>query len=158
MEHVDSPVLLRRAEVAELPALSDLALRSKAHWGYDAAFIAACKDDLTITPADLAQQSYVVAERAGAPLGFYGLRVDDHVAQLTNLFVEPAAIGQGIGRRLWQHAVALARELGAPAVLIDSDPFAEPFYLRMGARRVGEVPSTVIPGRMLPLLRYDLPE
>ncbi|WP_067619878.1 hypothetical protein [Alicyclobacillus acidiphilus] len=39
---------------------------------------------------------------------------------------------------------------------IRPDPNAEPFYLAMGAQRVGEVPSGSIPGRMLPLLQYLL--
>ena len=39
---------------------------------------------------------------------------------------------------------------------IQSDPYAEGFYLAMGAVRVGELESTVTPGRMLPLLRFDL--
>jgi hypothetical protein len=37
---------------------------------------------------------------------------------------------------------------------IASDPFAEGFYRRMGARRVGVVPSTPR-GRTLPLLLLD---
>ena len=39
---------------------------------------------------------------------------------------------------------------------IHSDPFAEGFYLRNGAIRIGETPSGSIPGRLLPLLRLDL--
>lgn len=50
----------------------------------------------------------------------------------------------------------VARALGLSSLLIDADPNAEGFYLRMGAERVGEVPSGSISGRMLPLLRYGL--
>jgi hypothetical protein len=42
-------------------------------------------------------------------------------------------------------------------VLIDADPFAEGFYLAMGAERIGEVASDALPGRMLPQLRVLLP-
>jgi hypothetical protein len=37
-----------------------------------------------------------------------------------------------------------------------SDPQAEGFYLAMGARRAGASESTVTPGRMLPLMRFQL--
>jgi len=39
--------------------------------------------------------------------------------------------------------------------MIDADPNAEGFYLKMGAERVGESPSGSIPGRMLPLLQVS---
>ncbi len=39
---------------------------------------------------------------------------------------------------------------------IQSDPHAEGFYLRLGARRTGEAPSQSIPGRLLPMLEFDL--
>ena len=34
----------------EAAALSGLALRSKGYWGYDAAFLDACRAELTLTP------------------------------------------------------------------------------------------------------------
>jgi hypothetical protein len=39
---------------------------------------------------------------------------------------------------------------------VQSDPHAESFHLRMGCRKVGELESSSIPGRMLPLLVYDI--
>jgi hypothetical protein len=42
-------------------------------------------------------------------------------------------------------------------LLILSDPFAEAFYARLGAVRIGEGPSDAIPGRLLPLLEYAIP-
>ncbi len=45
-----------------------------------------------------------------------------------------------------------AEALGYAVIFIGSDPHAEPFYLARGAERVG----SVLPGRMLPLLRFDV--
>ncbi len=74
------------------------------------------------------------------------------------LFVEPAAIGRGIGRALWQHLVAEARRLELAKVTIESDPNAEAFYRAMGATTVGTAPSASIPGRRLPLMELALGE
>jgi hypothetical protein len=41
-------------------------------------------------------------------------------------------------------------------MVIESDPGAEPFYVRMGARRTGVVASTVEEGRFLPVLEAGL--
>lgn len=148
---------IRRARPAEAAVLSALALRSKAHWGYDAKFLAACRDDLTLTADDIAASTVYVYDGMEVPLGFYRLvLLDGGVAELDALFVEPAAMGQGVGRRLWRHAVATARELECSEMVWQSDPQAEAFYLAMGARRVGDSPSTVMPGRMLPLMHFQL--
>jgi len=70
---------------------------------------------------------------------------------IEDLWLYPRLIGRGIGRRLFEHALLTARELGFESLLIESDPNAEGFYLAMGAMRVGERRSPS--GRTLPLLR-----
>jgi hypothetical protein len=50
----------------------------------------------------------------------------------------------------------VAHSLGVRCVRIQADSFAEPFYLRQGAVRIGEAPSDAIPGRKLPLLCFEL--
>ncbi|TQJ09749.1 acetyltransferase (GNAT) family protein [Lapillicoccus jejuensis] len=148
---------LRPGTPGEARLLSDLALRSKAHWGYDAAFLAACRDDLTLG-AGAAERS-VVAEADGRVAGFHLLLAEDseaRVGRLEMLFVDPAALGGGVGRLLVQDAVSRAAARGWRTLRLDADPHAEAFYLRLGARRVGEVPSTAVPGRVLPLLELDV--
>ncbi len=76
---------------------------------------------------------------------------------LEHLWILPERIGQGIGRALFQHAVERAAARGATSLTIEADPHAEPFYLHMGATRVGAVTSEVDGQRReLPLLVYDL--
>ena len=153
----DADAAIRRARPDEAAMLSELAIRSKAHWGYDAAFLAACRDDLTLAPDDIATAAVYVYDGTDSPLGFYRVVVEEGgVALLDDLFVEPAAMGQGIGRRLWRHAVATAADLGCSEMIWQSDPQAEGFYLAMGAQRTGESESTVMPGRMLPHMRFQL--
>lgn len=148
---------IRRARPDEAESLLALALRSKGHWGYDAAFLAACRNDLSLSPDDIAASPVFIHEGADGPAGYYRLLFhDDGVAELDALFVEPAAMGQGVGRRLWRHAVAEAAAMRRVELVLQSDPQAEGFYRAMGAERVGESESTVTPGRMLPTMRYAI--
>ena len=55
---------IRPASAGEAAALSALALRSKAHWGYDAAFLDACRAELTLRDDELASRRTLVAEVA----------------------------------------------------------------------------------------------
>jgi GNAT superfamily N-acetyltransferase len=147
------PDRIRPARTDDLAALSNLAFRSKAHWGYDQAFMEACRDELTVREPDLQRFRVFVLEREGTTIGFGAVAPGDPEAELWWLFVEPAAIGSAAGRALLQHALGLARTLGATTLRIESDPNAEPFYLAMGAKPTGETRSQSIPGRSLPLLQ-----
>jgi GNAT superfamily N-acetyltransferase len=146
-------VRIRRAVAADAPALAALSFRSKAHWGYDGEFMELVRPALTPSEDYIAESPVYVAAEGRTIVGFYGFCEIDGRVFLHDLFVEPAHIGSGIGSALWLHAIATARERGHAEFFIESDPFAEPFYLRLGAQRVGEItsPST---GRALPLLRY----
>jgi len=145
-------ITLRPAVPAEAGALSRLALRSKGHWGYDEEFLAACRAELTLRPEQCDGVHIVVAERGGILLGFHRLAGEPPVAELADLFVDPDAIGQGVGALLLADAVGRARALGISRLLIDADPHAEGFYAHLGARRIGSVASGSVPGRELPRL------
>ncbi|MEE8276121.1 MAG: GNAT family N-acetyltransferase, partial [Alphaproteobacteria bacterium] len=77
-------------------------------------------------------------------------------AEVSLFFVDPAAIGQGVGTRLWRHLIGEARRRGVERIVVESDPNAEGFYLAMGARTVGAVPSRSIANRLLPLMELAL--
>lgn len=142
---------LRKAVPADAPALTALALRSKAHWGYDAAFMAACRDELTVTAERMRLgETWLAEDGSGRIAGFFDLRSEEGVAEVHDLFVEPEAMGLGAGRLLWGKLEACATGMGVDTIGIDADPHAVRFYEHMGARVVGEAPSGSVEGRMLP--------
>jgi N-acetylglutamate synthase-like GNAT family acetyltransferase len=147
---------IRPARGEEAATISDLALRGKAHWGYPAAFIERCREELTYTPEQIAAAGTWVAEDGGEIRGFYALsKVSPDTLELDALFVEPDHIGTGIGRGLMQHALAQFDDSGLARLIIQADPNATGFYEAAGARRIGESPSQSIEGRMLPLYEID---
>ncbi len=148
---------LRQAKADEADALSNLAIRSKAYWGYSPEFMAACRAELIYTPEAVRRHPFYIADIAGTIAGFYALvRLSPTEIELEALFVEPAHIGQGIGRALIEHAQATARNLGATTLVIQGDPNAKPFYLAAGGRLTGERESASIPGRYLPTFAIQL--
>ena len=142
---------LRPARRGEAAALSALALSAKAHWGYDAAFLARARPDLEVSEAELARLGVWVAEEGSALLGFSALDAQSDPPELVALFVAPAAMRRGAGGALLARALAAAADAGIGEVVIESDPNAEPFYLAQGARRIGERRAGTT-GRTLPLL------
>ncbi len=146
-------VTLRRARPDEASMLSDLAVAAKGFWGYDEAFIESCRAELTFSTDDLARRHFVVADLGGLVAGFYSVDGEPPVGELGNMWVRPSDIGTGVGRAMWHDAMAAAAAAGFEYLEIGAEPNAEGFYRKMGAVRVGEMPSGSIPGRMLPLLR-----
>jgi len=145
---------IRDARVDEVATLTRIARAAKAYWGYPEEWLELWSDDLRYTEATLCEHDVLVADD-GAILGVASLSVDAEVAEIEGLWVTPGAMGRGIGRRLLREVVRRARAVNAGVLKIVSDPQAEGFYLRMGAVRRGEVPSTP-PGRTLPVLELDL--
>jgi GNAT superfamily N-acetyltransferase len=149
-------VTLRASRVDEAAMLSDLALRSKAHWGYSAEFIDACRAELTVHPADIAAGRVTVAEHDGVVIGMYVIGGDPPLGEIEDFFVEPEHIGAGLGGLMFAALRAAATEAGFERLRIDADPNALGFYEHQGAVQIGEQPSGSIPGRMLPLLELEL--
>lgn len=149
-------VLVRPARSDEAGTLSALAYRSKAYWGYDRAFMAACREELTLFPPEIAGRRAAVAEQSGRVLGLITVEGEPPEGAVGMMFVDPPVIGFGIGRLLFTHALATARDAGFVRLTIDADPYAEPFYRAMGAVRVGTVPSGSLPGRLLPRLAVSV--
>ncbi len=145
-------VLVRAACAGEEAALPELVLRSKAHWGYDAAFVEACRLELTVTAAQIDGGQVSVALDGQAPVGVAIVDLAINEPELVALFVEPSVIGRGVGSILLRAALEGAAAAGVEALVIESDPNAERFYLARGARRVGERRSAST-SRSVPLQR-----
>ncbi|TCT15983.1 N-acetylglutamate synthase-like GNAT family acetyltransferase [Melghiribacillus thermohalophilus] len=144
---------IRFARITDARILSQIAMESKSYWGYDDDFLEKCRYALTITPKMIVRQHMFVYEDHHIK-GFYGIDAEQY--ELTYMFVDPVQIGEGLGKHLFSHAIHTARQLELPYLIIHSDPHADGFYQKMGARTIGEVPSEVDPDRYLPLLKIDI--
>jgi GNAT superfamily N-acetyltransferase len=149
--------VVRPAIPGEAAGLTALCVRSKAHWGYDAAFMALGAASLSVSEDDIAAGRVLVAiDAAGAIAGTAIVVPEGAIADLDQMFVDPPVIGRGAGRALFEAAVVLARSFDARRLTILADPQAAAFYERMGARFLRNAPSDAIPGRSLPFYEYDL--
>jgi len=104
-----------------------------------------------------------VAERDGSVLGYattvparsHWLPPPDGAGELTNLYLDPDAIGTGLGRLLYEHAVTDLRQRGFDPLLVwafRDNPLAGRFYERMGLTMdvaehswvLGDVPCPIV--------------
>jgi GNAT superfamily N-acetyltransferase len=135
---LEGGIEIGRASPGDAEALTRIAFASKRYWGYPERWISRWSAALTITPEFVRDNGVYAAVAGGEPIGFYALSGTGHEMELEHLWVSTAWIGSGVGRLLFEHAMDSATSRGARHVEIEADPNAEGFYLRMGARRVGE--------------------
>lgn len=147
---------IRPARSSEAGELRELAHRSKAHWPYPAEFLAAVRPLLQLDPADIERDVVSVLEQDGVVIGWHRVRLTETHAELEDLWLEPAHIGLGHGRTLFEQAASVARAAGARTLEWDAEPFAEGFYAAMGGVVFDHVPSAVVDGRLLPRMRLRL--
>jgi hypothetical protein len=115
----------------------------------------ACSGELSFEPRDFKLTPIALAEHEGKPIGVAQVKVVDEEADLLKLFVEPGALRVALVRRC-SFGLPKPRKNWVPRGLIDADPDAAPFYRRMGAYDVGQVPSGSVPGRILRKLAMNL--
>jgi GNAT superfamily N-acetyltransferase len=150
-------VEVRRALPGDAEVLTRIAFAAKRYWAYPERWLSHWSESLTITPEFVRDNEVYAAVVGGEPFGFYALTGTGHDLELEHLWVSPAWIGSGAGRLLFEHAIGRAASRGAKHVEIEADPNAAGFYLKMGARRIGEnVYDIEGHRRTLPLLKVDL--
>jgi GNAT superfamily N-acetyltransferase len=146
-----------RARSQDADALTEIAHAAKRHWGYPERWMQSWRDILTMRPEFIAANATYSAIEDGRAVGFYLLTNEGDGLHLDHLWIAPHAMGRGVGRALFEHALEQTRRLGHRTLKIEADPNAEGFYTRMGARRIGVVAINIEDQRReLPLLLYDL--
>lgn len=131
--------------------LREVAFAAKAHWGYDAARVREWADSIDVEDG----REVLVEEVDGVVRAWAAVIQRGDVCWLVDLWVEPAAMRGGLGKRLFARAADRARELGATRLEWEGEPNAIGFYERMGGRylRPSE-PSEW--GRILDVMGFDL--
>jgi ribosomal protein S18 acetylase RimI-like enzyme len=149
-------MILRLAVSRDADRITEIARAAKASWGYPACWLAAWEQQLTVTPAYLADHVVVVAEKDGLVVGIGALAETSDHWSIDHLWIDPASQRQGIGRMIFEELMSIAAARPLP-VRIESDPHAVAFYERMGAVRIGSVsaPIAEAPDRRLPLLEVS---
>lgn len=147
-----------RARPEQAERLSQVAFAAKSYWGYPSQWIELWHNQLTLREQYILENEvYAAVDDDEVVLGFYALAGSGKRMVLEHLWVQPRSLHAGVGRKLFEHAVALAAQLGVKQIDIESDPNAEGFYHKMGAETVGEVTYELegLP-RSLPLMLYSV--
>jgi ribosomal protein S18 acetylase RimI-like enzyme len=140
----DEPSIVHRirdARPAEAAALASLHRRSSDVWEDSRALLAAHPEVIEPPHRAIAEGRVRVAVAAsGRRLGFsVELAPEGDRVELDDLFVEPDAMGRGVGRLLIADVVSRAAAAQATSIDVTANPNALGFYERLGFRVTGDV-------------------
>jgi N-acetylglutamate synthase-like GNAT family acetyltransferase len=143
-------------KIHEAKHLTEIALKSKAFWGYSNVLIESWRSDLTVTEKAIANAfiyKFMIDKKVA---GFYFLNPPKTKnIELEMLFVAPRYIGKGIGKQLLHHAFKKAKQSHATFMTLLADPNAVPFYQSQGFKIIDKKESAIV-GRFLPVMEKDL--
>jgi GNAT superfamily N-acetyltransferase len=142
---------IRDALPGEAAALAEVQLRASSVWESDRALLAAHPD--LIEPPEEAVATgrvRVAVDAAGRLLGFCVVVLTAEAVEIDDLFVEPSAMGRGIGRSLVDDAVLRA---GSWPVEATVNANAVGFYERLGFQTCGEAETIFGPAPRMRLER-----
>jgi GNAT superfamily N-acetyltransferase len=127
-------VALRTAVAGDLPALRRVYRRASLSNEGDREALLANPDALELPDTGVAEgRTRVAVASEGTIVGFAtGLRLDDAVLDLEDLFVDPDWRRRGIARRLVADLVASARREGISRIEVTANPHADAFYRSVG--------------------------
>jgi len=141
---------------AQSGLLTEITLAAKRHWNYPESWIQAWLPSLTITLEYILENETWAGFVNEKCVAYYSLKQDNDDLWLDNLWVFPEFMGQGIGKQLFHHALERSRARGVYNIKIESDPNAQTFYEKMGARKTGEHHTQVDDQlRILPVLEIN---
>lgn len=136
------PVSIRFARLAERDVLTGLQRRASMHGPMYRAQLAAHPDAIDLPAEHIIAGRVRVAERRDVVVGFAVLL--DRIAgacELDGLFVEPAWMRSGIGRRLVQDLERIVRLRHGTRLEVVANPQALAFYEAMGFITTGHAPT-----------------
>ena len=144
-------VTVRAVRPDDHDRLRELTFGSKAHWGYEQGLVRRWADGLRFPTG---RDSWV-AEEDGTIVAWAALTPPrDGVAVLDHLWVDPAAMGRGLGSRLFGLAADRALELRAERLEWSAEPNAVGFYEKVGGRKLRDHVTDW--GRLAPWMGLDL--
>ena len=148
--------VFKQLQFSELERANRLIFASKSYWNYSGEYLEAAFQLLRIKDIDLEKQFFWCLWEGSVLVGLFSFDETQEAILLDHFWIYPHRIGTGCGRHLWNFAIQIAKQQKYRSFQIYSDPQAEGFYLKMGAKRIGEKPSRILSGPIFPILEFPI--
>lgn len=147
----------KRVKKGDVEVVNLLQRQSKQYWGYSDDFMSEFMELYKFTTKQLEEMEMYLMQVNNKISGMYGFKINNKKElQLDNFFMHPDYIGQGLGKIMWEQCIKTALNYNKQEFIIEADPNAEKFYVKMGCYKTHNIESLIGAGRLVPILKYDI--
>ena len=146
---------IEKANLIDNEILTDITKKSKAYWGYSEEQILKWDSNLTISQEYIEKNQVFKLTYENIIICYYSYIIIEKNVKLDNLFILPEHIGKGFGKFLINDFLNRIKKEKFKKVILDSEPNAENFYIKIGFKKIGEF-ETSIKNRFMPIMEMNL--
>src|SRR5690606_14961603 len=136
-------MIFEKAEVADLQNLSDLAVRSKRHWGYSKEAMELWNVNLTITEEFLNSHTIIKATLEDDIVGFFALEEIQPTTRIAQYWVDTPYMRKGYGSAMFKYLKEFLKQKGVGKATIVLDPNGFAFFENKGAKVLEKIEHKV---------------
>ncbi len=145
-------IIIRQARVEDALFLTSISFGAKKYWNYSEEYLIGNNESLTITESYLKENIVFVAQNKETIIGYCSLHEvkEDYIKNgevievgywVDHLFIRPAYINNGIGRKLIEEVKIYCKENGIAHLNVLSCKKTNGFYEKMGAKYIKDIES-----------------
>jgi GNAT superfamily N-acetyltransferase len=146
---------IERADPKDFAILTEIAKLSKASLGYSSEVIRIWESELSVSSEMIANFISFVAKDQSQIVGFWCREAVNGLSD-GRLFILPNYQRKGCGRLLWNAVLKECKRRELTDLAWEADYQVLPFYLKMGAKLIGEKKSDYFPELMIPIIGISI--
>jgi len=136
-------MIYEQATATDCRDLSDLAIRSKRHWGYSKEAMELWNENLTLTEDYLNSHTVIKAMLEEDPVGFFSLEEIKPTTRIAHFWIDTPYLRKGYGSFLFRYMMKFLYDRNVEKATLVIDPNSQKFFEKKGAKVVNKIEHKV---------------
>lgn len=136
-------MIFEKATAEDCQALSELAVRSKRHWGYSKEAMELWNQNLTITEDFLNSHTVIKATLEDDIVGFFALEEIKPTTRIAQYWIDTPYMRKGYGSEMFKYLKDFLRQKNVEKATIVLDPNGLAFFENKGAKVLNKIEHKV---------------
>lgn len=136
-------MIFEKATAADCQDLSDVAIRSKRHWGYSKEAMELWNQNLTMTEEFLDSHTVIKATLEDDIVGFFALEEIQPTTRIAQYWIDTPYMRRGYGSAMFKYLKSFLKQKDVEKATIVLDPHGLAFFERHGAKVLNRIEHKV---------------
>lgn len=136
-------MIYEQATAADREDLSNLAVRSKRHWGYSKEAMELWSENLTLTEDYINSHTVIKAVLEEEPVGFFSLEEIKPTTRIGHFWIDTPYLRKGYGSFLFRFMMNFLKEKSVENATLVIDPNTQKFFEKKGGKVINKIEHKV---------------